>query len=34
MVYQQIRALSVLDTALARQKGFPQRIVFQEFLRR
>lgn len=34
MVHQQLRALAVLDTAIARQKGFPQRICFQEFLRR
>lgn len=34
MVHQQLRALAILDTAIARQKGFPQRICFQEFLRR
>lgn len=34
MVYQQVRALAVLDTAQARQKGYPQRISFQEFIRR
>lgn len=34
MVHQQIRALQIYDTAVARQKGFPQRICFQEFLRR
>lgn len=34
MVHQQIRALQIYDTAIARQKGFPQRICFQEFLRR
>lgn len=34
MVYQQIRALSILDTAKARQKGYPLRISFSEFLRR
>lgn len=34
MVYQQIRALSILDTATARQKGYPLRISFSEFLRR
>lgn len=34
MVHQQIRALAVLDTAAARQRGFPQRVSFQEFLRR
>ena len=31
---QQIRALAVLDTAKARQRGYPIRIPFQEFLRR
>lgn len=34
MVHQQLRALAVLDTAVARQRGFPQRVSFQEFLRR
>uniref|UniRef100_A0A182QQM6 non-specific serine/threonine protein kinase n=1 Tax=Anopheles farauti TaxID=69004 RepID=A0A182QQM6_9DIPT len=34
MVRQQLRALAVLDTARARQKGFSHRIPFQEFLRR
>ncbi|XP_011500567.1 PREDICTED: neither inactivation nor afterpotential protein C [Ceratosolen solmsi marchali] len=34
VVRQQIRALAVLDTARARQKGYPCRISFQEFLRR
>lgn len=34
MVYQQIHALAILDTAIARQKGYPQRVSFQEFLRR
>lgn len=34
MVHQQIRALQIFDTAVARQKGFPQRVSFQEFLRR
>ncbi|XP_048508226.1 neither inactivation nor afterpotential protein C isoform X2 [Athalia rosae] len=34
VVRQQIRALAVLDTAKARQRGFPHRIPFQEFLRR
>lgn len=34
MVHQQLRALAILDTAVARQKGFPQRVSFQEFLRR
>ncbi|XP_034933693.1 neither inactivation nor afterpotential protein C isoform X2 [Chelonus insularis] len=34
LVRQQIRALAVLDTAKIRQKGFPHRIPFQEFLRR
>lgn len=34
MVHQQIRALSIHDTAVARQKGYPQRVCFQEFLRR
>ncbi|XP_046607249.1 neither inactivation nor afterpotential protein C isoform X1 [Neodiprion virginianus] len=34
VVRQQIRALAVLDTAKARQRGYPHRIPFQEFLRR
>lgn len=34
VVRQQIRALAVLDTAKARQRGYPYRITFQEFLRR
>lgn len=34
MVYQQIRALAIHDTVVSRQQGFPQRICFQEFLRR
>ncbi|XP_076230734.1 STKc_myosinIII_N_like and MYSc_Myo21 domain-containing protein ninaC isoform X2 [Nomia melanderi] len=34
VVKQQIRALAVLDTAKARQRGYPCRISFQEFLRR
>ncbi|XP_076302995.1 LOW QUALITY PROTEIN: neither inactivation nor afterpotential protein C-like, partial [Lasioglossum baleicum] len=34
VVRQQIRALAVLDTAKARQRGYPHRISFPEFLRR
>lgn len=34
VVRQQLRALAVLDTALARQQGFPHRITFPEFIRR
>lgn len=34
VVKQQMRALAVLDTAKARQRGYPYRISFQEFLRR
>jgi myosin III len=34
MVRQQLRAMAVIDTARARQKGFPVRVPFQEFLRR
>ncbi|XP_051158327.1 neither inactivation nor afterpotential protein C isoform X3 [Leptopilina boulardi] len=34
VVKQQIRALAILDTAKAKQQGFPYRIPFQEFLRR
>ncbi|XP_076279257.1 STKc_myosinIII_N_like and MYSc_Myo21 domain-containing protein ninaC isoform X3 [Lasioglossum baleicum] len=34
VVRQQIRALAILDTAKARQRGYPCRITFQEFLRR
>lgn len=34
MVHQQLRALAILDTAIARQRGYPQRVSFQEFIRR
>lgn len=34
MVRQQLRAMAVMDTARARQKGFSVRIPFQEFMRR
>lgn len=34
IVKQQLRAMSILDTAKARQQGFPHRIPFPEFLRR
>lgn len=34
LVHQQIRALAVMDTIVAKQKGFPSRVSFQEFLRR
>ncbi|XP_017799206.1 PREDICTED: neither inactivation nor afterpotential protein C [Habropoda laboriosa] len=34
VVRQQIRALAILDSAKARQRGYPCRISFQEFLRR
>jgi len=34
MVRQQLRALAILDTARAKQKGYSVRIPFQEFLRR
>ncbi|CRK93540.1 CLUMA_CG007073, isoform A [Clunio marinus] len=34
VVRQQMRAMSILDTARARQKGFSVRIPFAEFLRR
>ncbi|XP_031771312.1 neither inactivation nor afterpotential protein C [Apis florea] len=34
VVRQQIRALAVLDTAKARQYGYPHRISFPEFIRR
>lgn len=34
VVRQQLRALSVLDTVRARQRGYPCRVVFSEFLRR
>lgn len=34
VVRQQLRALSILDTAKARQSGFPSRIPFAEFIRR
>ncbi|XP_018328516.1 neither inactivation nor afterpotential protein C isoform X2 [Agrilus planipennis] len=34
IVKQQLRALNVLETAKARQRGFPHRIPFPEFIRR
>ncbi|KAJ4441704.1 hypothetical protein ANN_11562 [Periplaneta americana] len=34
VVRQQLRALAVLDTAVARQKGYSYRVPFPEFLRR
>lgn len=34
MIRQQMRAMAVLDTARARQKGYSHRIPFHEFLRR
>ncbi|XP_068083360.1 neither inactivation nor afterpotential protein C [Anabrus simplex] len=34
LVRQQLRALAVLDTARARQKGHPYRVPFAEFIRR
>ncbi|XP_017777903.1 PREDICTED: neither inactivation nor afterpotential protein C [Nicrophorus vespilloides] len=34
IIKQQLRAMAVLDTARARQKGYPHRISFSEFLRR
>lgn len=34
LVRQQIRALAVVETAKARQHGYPHRISFSEFLRR
>lgn len=34
VVRQQVKAMGVLDTARAKQKGFSHRIPFQEFLRR
>ncbi|XP_059471751.1 neither inactivation nor afterpotential protein C isoform X2 [Neocloeon triangulifer] len=34
VVRQQLRALGVVDTVRARQKGYPCRVVFSEFLRR
>lgn len=34
MVRQQLKAMAVVDTAVAGQKGFPYRIPFSEFLRR
>jgi hypothetical protein len=34
VVRQQLRALAVLNTAHARQKGYPHRIPFPEFIRR
>lgn len=34
LLRQQIRAMALLDTAVAGKKGYPYRIPFQEFLRR
>lgn len=34
MVKQQLRAMGVVETAKARQRGYPYRIPFNEFLRR
>ncbi|KAH8412845.1 hypothetical protein KR009_006225, partial [Drosophila setifemur] len=34
VVQQQMKALGVLDTVIARQKGFSSRLPFEEFLRR
>lgn len=34
LVRQQLRALSILDTAKARQYGFSYRVPFSEFIRR
>ena len=34
VVRQQLRSLSVLDTAYARQIGYPHRVPFPEFMRR
>lgn len=34
LVRQQLRALAVVETAKARQRGYPHRISFPEFLRR
>lgn len=34
LVRQQLRALAILDTAKARQSGFPCRVPFAEFIRR
>lgn len=34
VVRQQLRALAILDTAKARQKGFSSRIPFAEFIKR
>ncbi|GAB0088953.1 Neither inactivation nor afterpotential protein C [Sergentomyia squamirostris] len=34
MVRQQLKAMAIVDTAVAGQKGFPYRIPFSEFLRR
>ncbi|XP_050306702.1 neither inactivation nor afterpotential protein C [Anthonomus grandis grandis] len=34
LVRHQIRALSLVETARVRQKGYPQRVTFSEFLRR
>lgn len=34
IVRQQLRALAVIDTARARQKGYSHRVTFSEFIRR
>ncbi|GJQ69847.1 putative myosin [Trypoxylus dichotomus] len=34
IVRQQLRAMTIVETAKARQKGYPHRIIFPEFLRR
>lgn len=34
VVKQQLRAMAILETAKARQRGYPHRISFPEFLRR
>lgn len=34
LLRQQIRAMALVDTAVAGKKGYPYRIPFQEFLRR
>jgi len=34
VVQQQMKALGVLDTVIARQKGYSSRLPFEEFLRR
>lgn len=34
IVRQQLRALAVIDTARARQKGYSHRVTFPEFIRR